>query len=126
MKISAPGIITPSLDVGLQVGEAFISIRYAGETTDNRQRYGCQIDLPDYEFYGDDLLSGVGGGSLQQGLAALLALIGAFAEGWRYGEEDGEYRDLFPAELAEWAMENEDELSSLQMELEERPNLIEE
>lgn len=122
MQISAPCIITPRLLPGLQIGEATLSIEYGETTPDDRQGYIYHVDLPGYEYTGSDLASGVGGGSLQEGLASLLSFLGAFAESVQYaaGEDNGpENIDLFPEELQEWATENSDELSMTVYELEE-------
>lgn len=76
------------------------------------------------EFQGDKLCSGVGGGSLQEGLESLLCFLGTFAEALDYQEGFGqspENSNLFPAALGEWAKENSDEFASLEAELIEHP-----
>jgi hypothetical protein len=82
-----------------------------------RARYLYFIDLPNYSLEREDLQSGYGGGNLQDGLESLLSFLSAFAEAQSY--PNSENQDLFPAELAEWATQNADEISMIQCELEE-------
>lgn len=128
MLLKDPVVITGRLMPGVKVGDAFVSIEYSDRAgRDGRVRYRWYADLADgREFTGDDLQSGCGGDGLQGGLESLLSFLGAFAESWRYGGADGENADLFPEGLAEWAMQNSDEISMLQIELEETLDLIEE
>lgn len=129
MELLSPVRITPRLLPGVSVGGAWVSIEYAGATGDNRQRYRWFIDLDGAEYHGDDLASGVGGGSLQEGLSSLLSFLGAFAEAHQYSESTGRTSDneeLFPAGLADWAVENSDELAMAGIELEETDGLIRE
>lgn len=122
MEIRQPCIITPRLLPGLQIGDAFVSIEYGGTTYDNRQGYRYYIDLPRFSYEGEDIASGVGGGSLQSGLKSLLSFLGAFAESIRYQEHIGtecESTTLFPPKLADWATQNSDEITMLGIELEE-------
>jgi hypothetical protein len=119
LELTHPMTITPRLMAGLKVGKAFISIEYAGVSPDRRWIYRYHIDRGSREFTGEDLKSGVGGGSIQQGLTSLLSFLTAAAEG-------GENADLFPPEIVEWAAENRDELSCLEIELEENRNLCRE
>jgi hypothetical protein len=87
--------------------------------------------LPDDTTHtGEDLKSGVGGGSLQEGFASLLAFLEAAAESYRYQfhtGRQGENVDLFPAEVIAWAYQHSDEIGMLRWAIEEsgRP-LIEE
>lgn len=113
--IRNPAQITPRLLPGFKIGEGWVSIEYGPVVRDSygfgpRQSYRYYIDLPNYRYEVDDLRSGCGGGNLQQGLGSLMAFLGAFAESYRYG---GESADLFPAGLADWALENEDEFGYL-------------
>lgn len=128
MLLKSPVMITPRLAAGVEVGDAWVSIEYSDlDGRDGRVRYRWFVDFRDgREFSGDDLQSGCVGGSLQSGLESLLSFLGAFAESWRYAGEDGENSDLFPADLAEWAMQNSDEIAMLGFELEESPSSIEE
>lgn len=134
MKISAPCIITARLMAGVKVGDAFISIGYAGGgcERDGRVRYRWFIDIGDNEYSGDDIRSGCQGGTLQSGLESLLAFLGASAESYAYDIRrggdgfSGENSDLFPRLVVEWAYQNSDELSMLACELEETANIIDE
>jgi hypothetical protein len=121
MIIKPPLQITARLLPGIQIGEGWISIEYDGWTNDNRSQYGYHIDIPEYSYSSDDLASGVGGGSLQSGLEALLSFLAAFAESVnpRWGGTEGEHSDLFPRELRDWAVENSDEFSMVECELTE-------
>jgi hypothetical protein len=111
---------------GVDIGDGTISIEYGGERR-GRQVYHYAIDIPGFEYEGDDIVSGIGGGSLQYGLECLLSFLSAFAESRRYGNTDSDNWDLFPDELADWAMANSDEFSLLELELSESETaLIEE
>ena len=128
MLLKSPVMITPRLTAGVEVGDAWVSIEYSDRAGDEgRDRYQWYVDFKGgREFSGDDLQSGCVGGSLQSGLESLLSFLGAFAESWRHSREDGENSNLFPAEMAEWAMQNSDEIAMLGCWLEESPGLIEE
>jgi hypothetical protein len=120
LNIHPPFAISARLCAALQIGEAWISLEYAGVTGDGRTRYRYHIDLPgDFEHTADDLKSGVGGGSLQEGFGSLLSFLGAAAEG-------GENADLFPPRVVKWAHENADEIAALGCEVEEKQGLIDE
>jgi hypothetical protein len=126
MEIHSPLCITSRLLPGVKIGEGTISIEYAGEK-DGRHAYRWFIDngnVRGQDFQGDDLCSGIDGGSLQEGLASLLGFLGAFAEAITYqdlAEQKSDLADLFPAGLAEWAADNADEIGMLAFDLEERP-----
>lgn len=127
MRIQAPCIITPSLKAGFECGGAYVSIDYAGER-DGRTVYEWEVVLPDGTEYSDtDLYSGVGGGSLQDGLRSLCSFLTAAAESYDYRQRtgrDGESEDLFPPAIVEWAADNADELAMMGCELEETPGII--
>lgn len=128
MTLNQPFEITSRLLPGVKIGnDSFISIEFAGETPDGRARYRYYIDTPSFDYSKQDLKSGVGGGSLQSGMESLLSFLGAFAEARAYEDRTGresENSDLFPDELASWAVEHSDEFSMLQCELSESPDLI--
>ena len=131
MILSPPIIITSRLLPGVKVGSATISISYSPRPGDDtalgqRTRYRYYIDLPDYEYAADDLQSGCGGGTLQSGLESLLAFLSACGESYNYRGEEGENSDLFPLPLAQWCADHTDQLTLLQLELEETKDLIQE
>lgn len=128
MKLHPPMMITSRLMAGLKIGEAWVGIEDGG-LREGRQAYRYAIDLPDYSYVNDDLSFGMGGGTLQQGLSSLMTFLGVFAEarrvGERWGGPESDNWGIFPDELAEWTMENADEIGMLGCELEES-TLIEE
>jgi len=124
MKISNSCSITSRLLPGVILGNTQISIEYAG-VEDNRTKYRYYIDIGRKEYTKDDLSSGCGGGTLQQGLESLLSFLCAAAESWRYAGKNGENSDLFPQRIVKWAAQNSDELAMLRVEIEEG-NCIEE
>ena len=134
MQINSPLEITARLMPGFTIDNGTVSIGYSGRPgTEGRIRYVYHIDLqansktadPPFTWMDDDLQSGCGGGSLQEGLASLLSFLETCAEAIHWGgDEPGENADLFPEPIAEWAAANSDELSSLAVEREETPNLI--
>jgi len=124
MRIASPCIITSRLTPGIVIGGATIGIDYKTHCdVEYRTRYRWTIDLPNgEEFEGDDLMSGSGGGSLQEGLLSLLSFLGAAGEGLGYETRTGrksDNSDLFPAAVVEWAAQNSDEIAAAQWELEE-------
>lgn len=121
-----PVRIAPNLKPGVQVRDSWITIERYGMSPDheNRDVYAWAIlrpGLPDVT--GHDLKSGVGGGTLREGLESLLSFLGAFAESQR-GKGDNHH--LFPVELSEWAYFNADEIGIRAMEVEESPDCIQE
>lgn len=123
MTLHPPFIITPRLMAGVQIGGAFISVGGGPRNAEGRIVYGVFIDLPDgSEHEITDLRSGCGGGDIQRGMGDLLAFLGAAAESYGYRMRtgrQGENEHLFPAKVTEWAYQNSDEISMLQMEIEE-------
>lgn len=123
MKLRHPFIITPRLMAGVKIGEGFISIGYLGSDGNGRTGYDVWFDLPDGTEVNDQTLkSGVGGGTLQDGMSTLLAFLGACAEGRKYQTRTGresECADLFPGDVGEWAEGHSDEIDMLQLEIEE-------
>ena len=122
MKLNPPFEISPRLLPAVRVGSAFVSIEFAGQTSDGRARYHYHIDTPDWEYTGDDLKSGVGGGSLESGMESLLSFLSACGEAVAYSRRTGresENADLFPPHVAQWCYQNSDELSLLQFEISE-------
>lgn len=127
MILQSPICITARLLPGVKIDNAFVSISYSKRAgSEGRTRYRWHIGLPEGEYTGDDLQSGCQGGSLQEGLESLLCFLGACGESWRYSGPGEENADLFPQPVAEWAAQNADELTMLEYELQEQPNLIRE
>lgn len=129
MIIKSPFVITSRLKPGLMFGKDTISIAYGKYDAEGRMVYDIWIDIGKKHFHITDLRSGVGGGSLQEGMKSLLSFLGAAAESYRYEMQTrikGENTDLFPARVTEWAYQHSDELAMLACEIEETPNLIEE
>lgn len=123
MTLTGPFIISARLMPAVKIGDATISIEYLSITSENRTRYRYHIDMPDAKsFTGSDLKSGVGGGSLQEGMCSLLSFLDACAESY----PDGDNADLFPKRIAEWAQQNSDEIGMLRCEIEEQKDLINE
>lgn len=127
MTLNSPFCISPRLLPAVKIGNAFVSIQFDGQTSDGRARYRFFIDVDGQSYEDNELHSGVGGGSLQSGMENLLAFLGAAAESYRYSMTypgKGENLDLFPSWVNEWAYMNSDEISMVQLELEETPELI--
>lgn len=129
MQINSPLCITSRLLPGCRIGGATISIEYTHVTPAGRQAYRWFIDNGNghrQDFQGEDLQSGVGGGTLQEGLESLLGYLGAFAEAIIFERRmnngtETEGGHLFPKELADWAIANADEISIIGLELQEHP-----
>ena len=127
MEIRSPLSITPRLLPGCEIGGAWISIEYAYITLDGRQCYCWYIDRSgdnEENFHSYDLHSGVSGGTLQEGLENLLVFLGAFAEAHvSEGRIGGDVENLmlFPADLINWAVQNIDAITTMELELIEHP-----
>ena len=139
MMLHPPFMISPRLLPALRLSGAWVQVEYAElDGAEGRTRYRWTIDIDGVDgpdgggFSGDDLQSGRGGGNLLDGFRSLLTFLGACGESVNWGRrtsgraEDGEHADLFPVAVAEWAAENEDELTLLHCQLEEDDDLIEE
>ena len=129
MQLSAPFSISSRLLPALVVGGATIQVEYAGSKL-GRTVYRWTIDLPDGSTHtGDDLSSGVGGGTIQEGFSSLVSFLSACGESVNYRDRTGrtgESADLFPGPVAEWAGAHSDDLGMLCCELDENPDLIQE
>ena len=120
MELSAPVMITPRLMAGVKIEDTFISIGYGKTNDEGRMVYEYHIDNPKWEYTGNDLKSGCGGGDLREGLESLLSFMSACGESYSYSERtgrDGENTDLFPKHVAKWCAQNSDELSMMQFEI---------
>lgn len=131
MKLNSPFVITSRLLPGLHFrdGEKLseISITFDGTTGDGRARYRYYIDAPGLEHTANDLKSGCGGGSLQEGMESLLSFLSACVESRNYSRRtgrDGENSDLFPDHVAQWAANHSSEIEMAHFEISEAPNLI--
>ncbi len=120
MELRNPFIISSRLLPAIVIGGATIQLEYDGESSDGRTVYKWTIDLADgSEFSCNDLSSGCGGGSLQDGFKYLLSFLGAAGESFDdYDDPDSNAR-MFPRAVSEWAAQNSDELTSASIELEE-------
>ncbi len=130
MKLHAPFEISARLMPAVRIAGATLSLNLSGrQTSDGRDVYVCWIDLPDgSEHEITDLRSGCQGGSVQEGMGALLSFLSAAAESRQYRERTGrkgENEDLFPAPVVDWAADNSDEISLIASEIEETPDLVE-
>jgi hypothetical protein len=121
IELKEPFFISSRLLPAVKVGDATISIEYAGNEPDGRVRYRYFIDFADgTEHVGEDLRSGVRGGSLREGMESLLSFLEACSESRRHGlDEPGENADLFPDNVGEWACQNDGEIASVRLWIEE-------
>jgi hypothetical protein len=120
VTLKSPFFISSRLLPAVRVANAVLSIGYGGDaTTTGRTRYQYFIDFEGLsDFEGHDIKSGVGGGTLKQGMESLLAFLSACGESSRPGRK-GENADLFPPAIGEWAYENLDEIGIVLFEVEE-------
>lgn len=77
MILHEPFEISPRLLPGLRIpGFGWVSLAYSSNPGDKgRDRYCYYIDAPNLHHEGDDLQSGVGGGSLVEGFRSLLSFL---------------------------------------------------
>ena len=131
MEIKNPCIITSRLCAGLEFDDGTISIEYSDKPgVEGRTRYKYYLDIMGFEHEDDDLQSGCGGGTLQEGLESLLGYLAAAAESYRYNmgkkKADRDNEKSFPPEIMEWAYQHSDEISMFECELQETPEVIKE
>lgn len=126
MTLREPVRITSRLLPGLTLGDSEISIEFGAETADGRIRYHYFIDGPGMEYENNDLKSGVGGGSLLDGLKSLLSFLSAAADAVRYelSGRESDNSDLFPEPVMQWAYGHQSELECIELELSENPDAI--
>lgn len=123
MILKHPFFISSRLLPAVKIGEDELSIEFDGESRDGRAIYKVSIDFADgTEYVDNSMKSGVGGGSLRDGMVAFLSFLGAAAESYRRG--GGENEDLFPPHVVEWANLHDGEISIAQFEIEETPDCI--
>ncbi len=128
MILHEPFCISSRLLPALKIGNDYLSIEALRYDHENRTVYRAYLDLADGKEYEiNDLRSGCGGGTIQEGMESLLAFLEAAAEAYRYemSGHKSENSDLFEPEVNEWAYQNGDYIAVLQMELEENLNLVE-
>lgn len=120
VTLNAPFEISARLCAALRIGGAWVSLDYdllaTARSQDNRRTvYRYFIDLPDgYEHAANDLKSGCGGGTLQEGFASLLTFLDCADE------------ELFPKCVVVWAKQNSTELEILKCEVQDTKGLINE
>lgn len=100
---------------------SYVAVNFIGSEPDSlggyRQVYEYSIVTDEWRYDGTDLRSGVSAEiDESDATATLLAFLSASAESYRADNlEDG----LFPQHVIEWAYQNEDEIVSARIELEE-------
>jgi hypothetical protein len=129
MTLHAPFEISPSLELALHIGDAWLCLSYDLRFgREGRTRYRWTLILPGQDDQsGDDLQSGAFDGDLQSGFASLLSFLGTAAEAYQYADRMGyphfqnpdSNETLFPPAVVEWAAANSDELSMLACVIEE-------
>lgn len=126
MQLKYPFSISSRLLPALVIGDGVLQLQYSKRPGDDgRCRYKWTLDIPAGEFSDDELQSGCGGGSLQEGFSSLLSFLDAAQESYRYRgllwenitEDDN--ASSFPREVVEWAYQNSDEIGMLSCELSE-------
>lgn len=123
MTLKHPFFISSRLLPAVRVGEDTVSIEFGKQSPDGRIHYRVHIDFVDgTEFVDESLRSGVGGGSLRDGMSSYLSFLGAAAESYRNGS--GENSDLFPPHVVEWAHQHNGEISVVQFEIEETEDCL--
>lgn len=117
----------------VKISNATISIGAGARNDEGRTQYGTFIDFDDgREFEITGLKSGCQGGDIKNGMESLLSFLSAAAESFRYRKCDwnniseDDNASLFPREITEWAYENSDEISMMEIEISENPDCIEE
>lgn len=123
-EILAPCIITARLLPGLSIPSnhdasppAVLSIEATGRLKRNKPVWRWFVDLPDGEYTDDDFQ---GWGDHRSMLSALLSFLIADAESARYNRDQPNHETSFPAPVVAWAMQHSDELTMLQLELDEQ------
>jgi len=121
MKLHDPIKISSRLLPSVRIGDAFLSVEPTGTLRDNKPQWRWYIDFlyGGPSFTESDLY---GPQSHQKALECMLSFLGAFAESVRCEEFKGrksENSDLFPEELREWSYLHSDEITMLELELQE-------
>lgn len=123
MTLKHPFFISSRLLPAVKVGQDTVSIDFAGDGGDRRVRYRVCIDFADgTEYVDESLRSGVGGGSLRDGMSSYLSFLLAAAESYRHGSvEDAGF---FPQHITEWAHQHDSEIGAVQFEIEETEDCL--
>ena len=128
MKLSDPFYISSRLLAATRIGGAEIALGLTPmRTDDGRGTFECHITLADGTHHEiTDLHSGFRGVgfTVRQGFINLLGFLGACADARSYFERTGnksENHDLFNEAIGRWAEENNDEITMLEIDLEEDP-----
>lgn len=126
MKLSSPFIITSRLLPGVKLSnEDTISIGSSRQLCLNgRYRYRYFIDTQTFE-HTDNVISSPRY-NLQEALSTLLSFLSAASEAYQ-STLTGRYSDnadLFPQNVMEWAYQNSDEISMLDLYLKANSHLI--
>ena len=100
MNLKHPFLISARLLPAVCVGDATISIEYAGS------KRPAVIE---------DVRSGVGRASLRDGMSALLSFLYAAAT-------QSDMKGEFPPRVEEWAKQHSEEISMCQLEIDETPD----
>lgn len=112
-------MISARLLPAVKVGDCTISL-------EGRRAYTYYLDFDcGKSFQGDDLSCPCGG--VREAMEALLSFLAACGEGMAYERRSGrksENSGMFPREIAEWAEQNSDELTSIEMEINENPDCV--
>lgn len=131
MILQNPFIIGSRLLPAIKVGSGTLSLEFVGYA-ESRMVFRWYLDLDDgREFSEADLKSGVQGSTTQRMFESLLGFLCAAAESLQYrvrkglAEPDPDSNEgLFPPDVVAWADFNADELTAIQMELQEHPGLL--
>lgn len=128
MLLKSPFEIGSRLLPSIRVADCVLSLECVGSTHDGRDKYVMHFDFDNGSSHTEHgLKSGCGGASTQEMFASALCFLSAAGEAYRYQMSTGresDNADLFAPAIMEWAYQHSDELSSLECEIEETPDLI--
>lgn len=122
MILKPPFFISSHMLPAVKIGDGEISLNYVEQTRRGCMIYRWHIDIPAGEFTDCDLKSSCQGGSYQQMFGTLLCFLGSAAERRSYEIRNGitdSDPELFPRPVVEWACQYSEEITCLQMDLEE-------
>lgn len=127
MKLHHPFGISPLLLPGLKINDAWLSlVRVESDILEpQRHRAVFRLDIPGLDTYHDDSLrSGYGGfRSTVEPFESYLAFLEACIESRRWEQwnpgSKGDNSDLFTPHVADWAVDNSNEIECLRMDMTE-------